>query len=185
MPSDERYRRFVRWDAPQGADPSGCWARAAAWAVYGLTEVYALTANRMYLDAACSVLRYFVTHTREDGVPYYDLTIADAPAGEAMDADCLAIVGVTCLRLARATESAVDRRRYYQTFLGAIRTLSRAPYLVRDTRQEDGVITLCTYNKPLGLGINCSTAFGDCYAVELFTEGAMVEAEEVYPYLPA
>jgi unsaturated chondroitin disaccharide hydrolase len=183
MPSEERYRRFLRWDAPQGADPSGCWARAAAWACYGFMEVFGLNADRAYLDAARSVARFFRARAPEDGVPPYDLSMTEPAAGEAMDADCLAIVGVSCLRLARATESAVERRAFYQIFLGAIRTLSRAPYLVRETRQEDGVITLCTYNKPRGLGINGATAFGDCYAVELFTEGALVEAEEIYPYL--
>ncbi len=185
MPREERYRRFTRPDAPQGADSSGCWARAAAWACYGFMEVYGLNAERAYFDAARSVARYYLTRVPADGVPAYDLSITDIVPGEAMDADCLAIVGVTCLRLARATDSAAERRAFYQGFLGAIRTLSRAPYLVRGSSQEDGVISLCTYNKPLGLGVNCSTAFGDCYAVELFTEGALAEPEEIYPCLPA
>jgi unsaturated chondroitin disaccharide hydrolase len=185
MPAEDRYRRFTRWDAPQGAEPSGCWARAAAWACYGFMEVYGLAADRTYFDAARSVARYYLARVPADGVPAYDLSLADIPPGEAMDADCLAIVGAACLRLARATESAEERRLFTQAFLGAIRTLGRAPYLVRETAQEDGVITLCTYNKPLGLGVNCSTAFGDCYAVELFTEGALVDPEELTPYLPA
>ncbi len=185
MPSEERYRRFLRHDAPQGADPAGCWARAAAWACYGFTEVYGLSGDRSYLDAARSVARFFLASTRPDGVPFYDLSIQEAPPGEAMDADSLAIVGVACLRLARATDSAIERLVLYQAFLAAIRTLSRAPYLVQETKQEDGVISLCTYNKPLSLGINCSTAFGDCYAVELFTEGALLDPREIYPFLPA
>jgi unsaturated chondroitin disaccharide hydrolase len=184
MPSEERYRRFLRHDAPQGADPAGCWSRAAAWACYGFTEVFGLNGDRRYLDAARSVARFFLHSTQPDGVPFYDLSIQEAPAGEAMDADCLAIVGVACLRLARATESALERRAFYQAFLAAVRTLGRAPYLVRETRQEDGVITLCTYNKPLHLGVNGSTAFGDCYAVELFTEGALLDRAEAYPFLP-
>jgi unsaturated chondroitin disaccharide hydrolase len=185
MPTDERHRRFLRWDSPQGADASGCWARAAAWACYGFLQVYGLNADRPYLDAARSVAGFYLRRAPADGVPAYDLSLAEIAPGEAMDADCLAIMGSAFLGLARATESWAERRTCYQAFLGAIRTLSRAPYLVRGAPQEDGVITLCTYNKPLGRGINCSTAFGDSYAVELFTEGAAVDPQEIYPYLPA
>ena len=39
-------------------------------------------------------------------------SITDIAPGEAMDADCLAIVGTAFLRLARATESAEERRLF-------------------------------------------------------------------------
>ena len=101
-----------------------------------------------------------------------------------MDADCLAIMGCAWLRLARVVDDPAEKSCWYRAALGAIRTLSAAPYLVRDCAdQRDGIITLCTYNKPLGLGVNCSTAFGDCYAAELFVEGALMCLEEPAEYL--
>jgi unsaturated chondroitin disaccharide hydrolase len=59
-----------------------CWARGQGWHIAGLSRAYAETGAGRYLDALEAAVEYYLDHTPEDLVPYWDFEdprIPDVP----------------------------------------------------------------------------------------------------------
>lgn len=58
----------VREHPGQGYALGTSWSRGQAWGLYGFTLAYMNTENRQYLDTACCIADYFISHIRADGL---------------------------------------------------------------------------------------------------------------------
>ena len=90
-------------DAPagQGYAPGSSWSRGQAWALYGFALSYVHTGKQEYLDTACRVARYFISHVQEDWIPRCDFC---QPADDPLKDACAgAVASSGLLELARIT----------------------------------------------------------------------------------
>ena len=56
----------------QGYDETSAWSRGNAWALYGFTLSAKYTGRQDFLDTACRVADFFLSHLPDDFVPYAD-----------------------------------------------------------------------------------------------------------------
>ena len=94
-------RQLVRFDPLTGeaaeeyknlsVAKEGCWARGFGWCVSGLSEIYNFTKEKKYLDALRSLASYYRTHSNDDLIPCWDMSL-DAKDGEPRDTSCAALV---------------------------------------------------------------------------------------------
>src|SRR4051794_37013618 len=68
-PASGKQLGRVTW---QGLADTSVWARGQAWAIYGFTGAFESTGNPELLMTAERVADWFVAHSPEDGVPYWD-----------------------------------------------------------------------------------------------------------------
>lgn len=92
LEADGSTTHMVSYD-PETGDPAEyfdtlaysmdtCWARGQGWNIAGLSHAYAATGADRYLDALEAAVEYYLEHTPEDLVPYWDFEdprIPDVP----------------------------------------------------------------------------------------------------------
>ncbi len=125
------------------------WARGQAWAVHGLTTAARATGNPVLREAAERAARWFLDHLPSDGVPPWDF---DAPAGDPRDASAAAIVSSALLDLGWESP--------------ALRLLEALVETCLNRGGSDGLLLHCCYRRPVGLGLDCATAWGDFFLLD-------------------
>jgi unsaturated chondroitin disaccharide hydrolase len=124
--------------------------------VHGLVSAARATGDGELRAAAELAARWFLDRLPDGDVPPWDF---DAPAGGPADASAGAIVASALLDLGwRAEASAL-----LEALAGSC--LNRGP--------GDGVLLHCCYRRPIGLGLDCATAWGDFFFLD-----ALVHAVE-------
>jgi unsaturated chondroitin disaccharide hydrolase len=125
------------------------WARGQAWAVHGLAGASRATGDPALRAAADRAAGWFLDHLPPGRVPPWDF---DAPAGGPLDASAAAIAASALLDLGRDGEA--------RELLDAL----AATCLNRG--DGDGLLLHCCYRHPLGLGLDCATAWGDFFLLD-------------------
>lgn len=82
----------------QGYHDGSTWTRGQAWGIYGFALTYRYTGDRLFLETALQLLRYFIQHLPEDMIAYWDF---DAPveADTSRDSSACAIAACGMLEL--------------------------------------------------------------------------------------
>jgi hypothetical protein len=175
--NDGRYRCP---NTQQGYSPFSTWTRGLAWVMLGFAEQLEFLdavsdadlashggragVEQFMLRAARATCDFFIEHTPNDGVPYWDtgapglVHLGDylaRPADpynqhEPVDSSAAAIACQGLLRLGRRLMAAGDRQhgeRYWSAGLSTLRTLLAAPYLAEDP-QHDGLLLHTIYHRP-------------------------------------
>lgn len=132
-----------------GLAAGSTWARGQAWAVHGLVSAARATGDPRYREAAEWAARWFLDHLPGDLVPPWDF---DAPAGDPRDASAGAIAASALLDLGWEDEA----RRLLEALVETC--------LNRD--EGDGLLLHCCYRRPIGLGLDCATAWGDFFFLD-------------------
>jgi unsaturated chondroitin disaccharide hydrolase len=131
-----------------GLAADSTWARGQAWAVHGLVSAARASGEPALREAAERAARWFLDHLPADLVPPWDF---DAPRG-AKDASAASIVASALLDLGWNEEA--------QRLLDAL----VASCLNRG--DGDGLLLHCCYRHPIGLGLDCATAWGDFFLLD-------------------
>ena len=121
-----------------------CWARGQGWNVAGLAPEYNATRAERYLRALEVTTDYYVEHSPEDLVPYWDF---EAPAipNAPRDTSAAGLAAYGLLSLDGGSDATAELRRTG----GAILSLIVDDYLVLDpTDDRHGMVTHSCYNKP-------------------------------------
>jgi unsaturated chondroitin disaccharide hydrolase len=125
------------------------WARGQAWAVLGLTTAARATGEHELRQAAERAARWFLDHLPSDRVPLWDF---DAPSDEPRDASAAAIVSSALFDL--GWEAAA-----HQLLEALVETcLNRGG--------SDGLLLHSCYRRPVGLGLDCATVWGDFFLLD-------------------
>lgn len=147
-------------------DEDTCWARGQGWNVAGLSRTYNETGAVRYLAALEDTVGYYVEHTPDDLVPYWDFedpNIPDAPRDTS--AASLAAYGLT--QLESGDRSSADERAR----VAALRETGEAilaslatEYLVTDAAADNyGAVLHGTYNKPGDYGVDTELIWTNYY----------------------
>jgi unsaturated chondroitin disaccharide hydrolase len=137
-----------------GLAAGSTWARGQAWAVHGLVSAARATGEPELRAAAERAAHWFVDHLPADLIPPWDF---DAPPG-ARDASAAAIVASALLDLGWDDEA--------RHLLDALVASSL------NHGDGDGLLLHCCYRHPIGLGLDCSTAWGDFFLLDALLHAA-------------
>jgi unsaturated chondroitin disaccharide hydrolase len=140
-----------------GLADGSTWARGQAWAVHGLVSAARATGEPRLRAAAERAARWFLDHLPADRIPPWDF---DAPPG-AKDASAGAIVASALLDLGWNGDA--------QLLLDAL----VASCLNRG--DGDGLLLHCCYRHPIGVGLDCATAWGDFFLLDALVHAAAPE----------
>ncbi|THH41713.1 glycosyl hydrolase [Neolewinella litorea] len=176
--NDGRYRCP---NAQQGFSGFTTWTRGLAWAMLGFSEELEYLAsvddNRLeafggfaeveaiYLQAARATCDFYIQHTAQDGIPYWDTGAPELHrlgdytqrradpynAYEPVDSSAAAIGCQGLLRLGRylRERDPAAGERYFQAGLTVLNTLLDEPYLSTDPNHQ-GLLLHSIYHRPNG-----------------------------------
>jgi unsaturated chondroitin disaccharide hydrolase len=140
-------------------DEDTCWARGQGWNVAGLSRTYNETGGERYLAALEETVGYYLEHTPDDLVPYWDFqdpNIPDAPR----DTSSAALTAYGLSRLDGDDERVAALRETGERVLASL----VENYLVCDADAENyGAVTHGTYNKPGGYGVDTELVWTNYY----------------------
>ncbi len=131
-----------------GYGPDSTWARGQAWAIHGLTSAARATGDDAWRTAAEQAARWFLDRVPPGGVPPWDFDAPDGPP----DASAAAIAAAALLDLGRQAE--------------AVELLEALVATCLNRGAGDGILLHCCYRRPLGLGLDCATAWGDFFLLD-------------------
>ena len=121
-----------------------CWARGQGWNIAGLALAYNATQAERYLRALRATTDYYVDHSPDDLVPYWDFedpAIPDAPR----DTSAAALAAYGLLSLDDRSDATAELRRTGGEILDSLVD----DYLILDvTDDRYGMVTHSCYNKP-------------------------------------
>jgi len=71
----------IRKRTVQGYSDDSAWSRGQSWGLYGYTMAYRFTSYQRYLDQACHIADFLISHPNlpKDGVPFWDYNAPDIP----------------------------------------------------------------------------------------------------------
>lgn len=136
-----------------------CWARGHGWIIAGYAAAYSETHAERYLEVLERTVGYYLDHTPDDLIPYWDFEapgIPDAPR----DTSAAALVSYGLLRLEGDGERVVQLRDVGEDILASLID----SYLVRDPGSDrHGMILHGCYEKNSGYATDNELIWTDYY----------------------
>jgi unsaturated chondroitin disaccharide hydrolase len=148
----------------QGYRDDSTWSRGQAWGLYGFTMTYRETRNPLFLETACKIADFFISHLPDDCVPYWDFFAPDIP-DEPRDSSAAAIAASGLLELSTLVRDNDKRERYHTAALNILSSLCSPEYLTEGTGSF-GILRHGTGSKPHNSEIDVSLIYGDYYFLE-------------------
>ncbi|WIM98531.1 glycoside hydrolase family 88 protein [Actinoplanes oblitus] len=136
----------LRGETEQGHADDSCWARGQAWGIYGFLLNHQHTGDASFLEAARRCADYFLAHLPDDGVPYWDLSLAGVERDSS--AAAIAVCGLAQL----GAHDAAGR------ILGSLISDYPSP--------GNALLRHGVYDKPKGVGVDEGTLWGDYFYLE-------------------
>lgn len=95
----------------QGYADESAWARGQAWGLYGFTETYRNTRDKVYLEQARKIAEFLLNHPNmpSDNIPYWDFNAPGIP-NVLRDASAGAIIAAALLELQEYVDKATAVR---------------------------------------------------------------------------
>jgi unsaturated chondroitin disaccharide hydrolase len=137
-----------------------CWARGQGWAIAGYARAYEETGADRYLDTLSALVEYYVSHSPEDFIPYWDFEHPDVPdVPRDTSAAGLAAYGLT--RLTESGETS-DLHETGERILDSLISDYLTPTHADDDRPP-GMVTDGCYNGPAGYATANELIWTDYY----------------------
>ncbi|GAB7009075.1 glycoside hydrolase family 88 protein [Halorubrum trueperi] len=160
---DPQTGRLERQYNDLAYDDDTCWARGQGWNIAGLARAYSETGAQRYLDTLVRSVEYYVDHSPDDLVPYWDFevpTIPDAPR----DTSAAALAAYGLVRLEGDSETIEELQRTGEGILASIID----SYLVQDASDpRHGMILEGCYDKPGEYAVDYDLIWTDYYVAYL------------------
>ncbi|AEI46867.1 glycoside hydrolase family 88 protein [Runella slithyformis] len=146
----------------QGAADESAWSRGQSWGLYGYTVMYRETKDKKYLDHARNIAHFILTNPTlpADKVPYWDYS----KPGEERDASAAAIAASALLEL--STYGGKDAKKYYDTAVQMLESLSKAPYKAELGKNNHFILQHSTGHKLGNSEIDVPLVYADYYYLE-------------------
>jgi len=157
---DTETGEFLRQSTRQGYRSDSCWSRGLAWALYGFGTAYHYSRDRRFLETARACAEFYLEHTPEGGVPYWDYDVPPGPE-QIPDTSAGAIAAAGLFRLAQLAGEDRYRDAARRTTLALAEK-----FLARGREGWEGVLSGAVYHRHKNLGVNESVIWGDYFFLE-------------------
>jgi unsaturated chondroitin disaccharide hydrolase len=154
---------FRNLSTQQGYSPFTCWARGLAWAMYGFTDTYLFTRDPLFLETAERCASFYLEHTPDDGVPFWDYGAPNIP-DEPFDSSAAAIAVGAFWKLKSIEGTGERATTYKQAALTILSTLTNEHFTGDGSRE--GILQHGVYHKPMNWGVDESVMWGDYFFME-------------------
>lgn len=154
---------FRNLSSQQGYSPFTCWSRGLAWAIYGFTDTYLFTRDPVFLETAERCAGYYLEHTPDHGVPFWDYGAPGIPA-EPLDSSAAAIAAGAFWKLKNILGTRRGADAYRHAALQILATLTGSDF-TGDTSRE-GILLHGVYHRPMDWGVDESVMWGDYFFME-------------------
>jgi unsaturated chondroitin disaccharide hydrolase len=154
----------LRGATEQGASDDSCWARGQAWGIYGFALNHDATGDAALLEAAWRCAGYFLSHLPADGVPCWDLALAEE-SGAPRDSSAAAIAVCGLFELARTDPDTERAERADAAARGILNSLITS-YTPTRAEDSDALLLHGVYDLPKGNGVDEGTLWGDYFYLE-------------------
>ena len=159
----------------QGYSDESCWTRGQAWGIYGFALSHRYTGDPAFLEASRRLADYFLKHTPEDDVVFWDFALNDVPGAE-RDTSASAIAACGFDELARALPPE-EGRVYREASLRVLGALAKN-YTPKEGSPSNALLLEGVYAFSTGRGVHEANLWGDYY----YLEGLARHTREWSPY---
>jgi unsaturated chondroitin disaccharide hydrolase len=156
---------FRNLSTQQGYSPFTCWARGLAWAIYGFTDTFLFTGDEFFLEVAERCAGFFLEHTPDPGVPFWDYGAPNRP-DEPVDSSAAAITAGGFLKLAQVNVTRHGSDTYRKAAFTILSTLCGESFLGDHDTSYEGILRHGVYHKPMNWGVDESVMWGDYFFME-------------------
>jgi len=156
---------FRNLSTQQGYSPFTCWARGLAWAMYGFTDTYLFTQDPFFLETAERCAGYYLDHTPEGGVPFWDYGAPEVP-NEPWDSSAAAIAAGAFWKLKNIEGTRRGATTYRRAALAILSTLTGEDFLGAHDPAYEGILRHGVYHRPMNWGVDESVMWGEYFFME-------------------
>jgi unsaturated chondroitin disaccharide hydrolase len=156
----------IKKKTAQGFADESAWGRGQAWGLYGYTETYRETKDKIYLAQADKIAQYILSHPNfaKDKITYWDFNAPDIPAS-LRDASAAAIMASAFLELSEYVNKK-KAKQYFKTAEIILKNLSAADYKAATGTNGGFLIKHCVGHMPNKTEIDVPLTYADYYFVE-------------------
>ncbi|MBP6023418.1 glycoside hydrolase family 88 protein [Ferruginibacter sp.] len=156
----------IKKKTAQGFADESAWGRGQAWGLYGYTETYRETKEKIYLEQADKIAQYILSHPNfaKDKITYWDFNAPDIPAS-LRDASAAAIMASAFLELSEYVNKK-KANQYFKTAETILKNLSAADYKTAPGTNGGFIIKHCVGHMPNKTEIDVPLTYADYYFVE-------------------
>ena len=156
---------FRNLSTQQGYSPFTCWARGLAWAIYGFTDTFLFTGDKLFLDTAERCAWYYLENTPDNGVPFWDYGAPRIP-DEPLDSSAAAIIAGAFWKLKDIEGTRHGAIAYRRAALAILDTLAGDEFLGAHDPAYEGILRHGVYHRPMNWGVDESVMWGDYFFME-------------------
>lgn len=163
---DLKTGNVLRKKTWQGTADSSAWSRGQAWGLYGFTTMYRFTKDKRYLLQARNIAGFILNNPNlpDDLIPYWDFNAPGIPTTY-RDASAATVIASALLELGQYVRMK-ERRRYEQSAIKIIRSLSSANYLAKIGENGGFLLMHSVGSIPAKAEIDVPLTYADYYFVE-------------------
>jgi unsaturated chondroitin disaccharide hydrolase len=173
---DVETGQFLRQSTQQGASAESTWTRGLAWALYGFTTAWNLSAEDEFLDVARRCADCYLRRAPAGLVPPWDFDLpSEAP--HLWDSSAAAITASGLWNLSEAVSEPADQQRYRAAALTILQSLCTDEFLPFRQPEWEGILMHGVYHFHKGLGVDESVAWGDHFFVEALVKAIAGKSE--------
>lgn len=147
----------------QGYSDDSYWARGQAWTIYGFTLSYLYTGEKDFLETAIGAADFFISRLTSDFVPMWDM-VFDKTSSEEKDSSAASIAASALLELSHYVEEKLSA--FYQSVAATIIISLTDNYFNRGAKSGGPLLLHGVHAKPLGMGVDEGTIWGDYFYLE-------------------
>lgn len=149
----------------QGLQDGSTWSRGQAWGVYGFALSYRYTNNKLFLDAAKRMARYFIEQLPDDHVAYWDFDATIEP-GTPRDSSASAITAAGLLELLELLNEQDEDRAMFETALKQMMNSLVINYSTMNLPEAEGLLQHGSYHVRGNRGPDDYMIWGDYFYLE-------------------
>ena len=171
---DSKTGKVRSKETAQGFEDWTSWARGQAWGLYGFTQTYKNTKDKVFLEQAKGIANYIMSSklVPKDHIPYWDYNAPKIP-NEPRDASAAAITASALLTLQQfVPEKRKEMIAYAESIL---RRLSSADYLAKYGRNQGFILKHSVGNIHTGEENDKPLNYADYYFLEAMSKWKDVE----------
>ncbi len=150
----------------QGFADESAWGRGQAWGLYGYTETYRETKDKIYLVQANKIANFILSNPNfpKDKISYWDFNAPDIP-NALRDASAAAIMASAFLELSAYVDKKLSKK-YFAVAATIIKNLSAPDYKAAAGTNGGFILQHGVGHMPNKTEIDVPLTYGDYYFVE-------------------
>lgn len=157
---------IIQRKTAQGFSNESAWARGQAWGLYGFTDMYRFTDNKVYLEQANKIAQFVLNHPNlpADKIPYWDFNAPNIP-NALRDASAASIMASAFIKLSAHVDKKTAKK-YMAAAETMLRSLSSDAYKAAPGTNGGFLIKHGVGHLPKNTEVDVPLTYGDYYYLE-------------------